>query len=111
MTGFVHLLRDNRNYRLTWMGQVVSEVGDNFNNVAVFALVMQQTQSGLAVSGVMLARAVAMLVAGPVAGVVLDRVDRRKVMILSDVVRAFIALGFILCIGQKSVWPLLACSA
>lgn len=111
MAGFVELLKNNRNYRLTWMGQVVSEVGDNFNNVAVFALVMQQTQSGLAVSGVMLARAVAMLVAGPVAGVVLDRVDRRKVMILSDAVRAVIALGFILCIGEKSVWPLLACSA
>lgn len=111
MAGFIDLLRNNRNYRLTWTGQVVSEVGDNFNNVAVFALVMQQTQSGLAVSGVMLARAVAMLVAGPVAGVVLDRVDRRKVMILSDVVRAVIALGFIFCIGEKSVWPLLACSA
>lgn len=111
MAGFVQLLRGNRNYRLTWTGQVVSEVGDNFNNVAVFALVMQQTQSGLAVSGVMLARAVAMLVAGPVAGIVLDRLDRRKVMILSDLVRAVIALGFILCIGQKSVWPLLACSA
>jgi MFS family permease len=111
MAGFVELLKNNRNYRLTWMGQVVSEVGDNFNNVAVFALVMQQTQSGLMVSGVMLARALAMLVAGPVAGVVLDRVDRRKVMILSDAVRAVIALGFILCIGEKSVWPLLACSA
>jgi MFS family permease len=111
MAGFLHLLRNNPNYRLTWSGQVVSEVGDNFNNVAVFALVMQQTHSGLAVSGVMLARAVAMLVAGPVAGIVLDRMDRRKIMILSDVVRGVIALGFILCIGQQNIWPLLLCSA
>lgn len=111
MAGFVELLRTNRNYRLTWMGQVVSEVGDNFNNVAVFALVMEQTHSGLAVSAVMLARAVAMLMAGPVAGVVLDRVDRRRVMIASDVVRAVIALLFIVTIGEKTIWPLLVCSA
>ena len=36
------LLRQNRNYRYTWMGQVVSEIGDYFNNIAVFALVMEK---------------------------------------------------------------------
>ena len=59
MAGFTQLLRTNRNYRYTWMGQVVSEIGDHFNNIAVFSLVMEQTQSGLVVSGVMLARAIA----------------------------------------------------
>ncbi|MBI5086628.1 MAG: MFS transporter, partial [Acidobacteria bacterium] len=111
MAGFTRLLRENRNYRLTWTGQVVSEVGDNFNNIAVFALVMQQTNSGLAVTAVMLARAVAMLMAGPVAGIVLDRVDRRKVMILSDLVRAVVALSFIFCTGRESVGLLLGLSA
>jgi MFS family permease len=111
VAGFVSLLKQNRNYRLTWTGQVVSEVGDNFNNIAVFALVMQQTHSGLAVSGVMLARAVAMILAGPVAGVVLDRLNRRKIMVASDLVRALIALCFILCIGQKSVGLLMGLSA
>jgi len=38
MREFLKLLRLNRNYRYTWMGQVVSEIGDNFNNIAVFAL-------------------------------------------------------------------------
>ncbi|MBI5280451.1 MAG: MFS transporter [Candidatus Solibacter usitatus] len=111
MAGFTRLLRENRNYRLTWTGQVVSEVGDNFNNIAVFALVMEQTHSGLAVTAVMLARAVAMLMAGPVAGIVLDRVDRRKVMILSDLTRAVVALGFIFCTGKESVGLLLGLSA
>ena len=53
MQTFLQLLGSNRNYRWTWCGQVVSEVGDNFNTVAVFALVLQQTHSGLAVSGVL----------------------------------------------------------
>ena len=38
------LLRDNRNYRFTWIGQVVSEIGDHFNNIAVLSLAMEHTQ-------------------------------------------------------------------
>ena len=96
MTGFLKLLRQNRNYRVTWAGQIVSEIGDHFNTIAVFGLVYQTTHSGFAVSGVMLARAIPMLLAGPLAGVVLDRFDRKKIMIASDLVRAFFALLFIL---------------
>ena len=58
MASFLHVLKNNRNYRYTWMGQVVSEIGDHFNNIAVFSLVLANTHSGLAVSGVMLSRAV-----------------------------------------------------
>ncbi len=38
MSDFTRLLRRNRNYRYTWSGQIVSEVGDHFNNVAVLSL-------------------------------------------------------------------------
>lgn len=106
MRDFLGLLRRNRNYRYTWLGQVVSEVGDHFNNIAVFGLVMQQTKSGLVVSAVFLARALAMLLAGPVSGVVLDRMDRRQIMIVSDLARAVIALGFIITLSHPSL-PLL----
>ena len=58
MSDFLDLLKNNRNYRYTWMGQVVSEIGDYFNNIAVFALVMEKSGSGLVVTGVMLARAI-----------------------------------------------------
>ena len=75
------LLRRNHNYRLLWGGQIVSEIGDHFNNIAVFSLAIRQEHGGLLVGGVLIARAVPMLVAGPLAGVILDRLDRRKVMI------------------------------
>ena len=107
MAGFLHLLRSNRNYRALWTAQVVSEVGDNFNNIAVFALVMKQTHSGLAVGGVMLARAVGILLAGPIAGVALDRFDRRRIMVASDLVRFLIALAFLLTIQERNVGLLL----
>ncbi len=105
MSAFTGLLRSNRNYRFLWFGQVVSEVGDHFNNIAVMSLAMQHANAGLVVTGVFLARAVPMLAAGPIAGVLLDRLDRKRVMIASDVTRAVIALAFILSIDRKG--PLL----
>src|SRR5512147_1776914 len=111
MTTLLALLRQNRNYRYTWMGQVVSEIGDYFNNIAVFALVMEKSGSGLVVSGVMLARAIPAVVAGPIAGVVLDRFDRKRIMIASDLIRAAVAIAFVFTIHQPSPALLYALSA
>src|SRR3954462_8226551 len=77
------------------MGQVVSEIGDPFNNIAVFDLALKHTGSGMVVTGVMLSRAIPAILIGPYAGVVLDRLDRKRIMIISDLARAVIAIGFI----------------
>lgn len=111
MGEFLQLLRRNRNYRYTWAGQIVSEIGDNFNNIAVFALAMDLTHSGMVVTGVLLARAVPAVTIGPMAGVLLDRFDRKRIMIASDIVRAFVALGFILAVTSHRIWVLYAFSA
>lgn len=111
MAGIAAVLRHNRNYRLTWTGQVVSEIGDYFNNIAVFALVMEKSGSGLVVSGVMLSRAIPAVLAGPVAGVLLDRFNRKSIMIASDLVRALVALAFIFTVHQPRPWLLYALSA
>jgi predicted MFS family arabinose efflux permease len=108
---FIGLLRSNRNYRRIWTGQVVSEVGDHFNNIAVFSLALANTGSGMAVAGVLLSRGAAVMLAGPVAGVLLDRMDRRRIMILSDVIRALLALSFIIAIPAGRSWLLFPLSA
>jgi MFS family permease len=106
MREFTDLLRRNRNYRYTWLGQVVSETGDYFNNIAVFSLVMAVSGSGLVVSGVMLSRAIPAVLAGPMAGVALDRFDRRAIMLASDLIRAVVALAFIVTVRHPSSWLL-----
>jgi MFS family permease len=111
MAAFLNLLRTNRNYRYMWAGQVVSEIGDHFNNIAVFSLAFSTTKSGMVVSGVMLARAIPVLLAGPLAGVVLDRLDRKKIMIASDIVRFVLALGFIVALAVPGTWLLYVLSA
>ncbi len=102
MSGFAQLLQNNRNYRYTWMGQIVSEVGDHFNNLAVFSLAMHFGDPGLVLATALVARGLPMLVAGPLSGVLLDRWDRKRVMIASDLVRAVVGLLFIFCEGQSS---------
>lgn len=111
MNAFVTLLRDNKNYRYTWIGQVVSEVGDHFNNIAVFSLAVGATKSGLVVSGVMLARAIPAMLIGPMAGVALDRFNRKSIMIASDLFRAVIAAMFILTVNRHDTWLLYVLSA
>ena len=108
---FVQLLKSNRNYRYAWSGQVVSEIGDHFNNVAVFALALANTRSGLVVTGIMLSRAIPAVMAGPVAGVILDRLDRKRIMIASDLIRAVVAFGFIFAIPRSDTWLLYLLSA
>jgi MFS family permease len=106
LTGFLGLLRDNRNYKFMWSGQIVSEVGDHYNNVAVFALALSNTGSGLVVAGILISRAICAVLAGPIAGVLLDRMDRKRIMIISDLVRAVIAIIFILGIPKGRTWLL-----
>jgi MFS family permease len=111
LKAFVSLLRDNRNYRYTWAGQVVSEIGDHFNNIAVFSLAVAHTKSGLVVSGVMLSRAIPAMLIGPLAGVLLDRLNRKQIMIASDLIRAVVAMAFILTVRRTDTWLLYVLSA
>ena len=111
MAPILKLLTRNRNYRNVWAGQVVSETGDYFNNVAVLALVMEASGSGLVVSGVMLSRAIPAVIAGPIAGVLLDRFDRKRIMIASDLFRAAAAAGFLLAVAEPRPWLLYLLSA
>ena len=93
------LLAGNADFRRLWTGQVISEVGDWLNNIAVLALAIQLAGAGrvgLAVATYAIARHLPLFLFGPVAGVVVDRVSRRRVMIAADVARALLALGFML---------------
>ena len=111
MSDFVRLLARNRNYRFAWSGQIVSEVGDHFNNIAVLSLAMSETHSGAIIASLMMSRAIPAVLVGPLAGIALDRFDRRRIMIASDLIRGFIALGFILTLGHHQTWLLYLLSA
>jgi MFS family permease len=92
------LLKSHADFRRLWLGQVVSEIGDWFNNIAVLALTIHLAgagREGIAIAIYAISRHLPLFVFGPLAGVVVDRSDRRRVMIASDLFRALFALGFL----------------
>jgi MFS family permease len=104
------LLRGNADYRRLWTGQVVSDIGGYFNTVAVLALIMEKSGSGLVVSLMFLSRAIPSVLAAPFAGVLLDRLERRHVMIAADLFRAAVAILFLFTVDQQRPWLLYALS-
>lgn len=101
---YFSLVRDNRNFRQLWLSQVVSQLGDWFNLIASAALIAKASESGLAIGGLFLARLLPPFLLGPWAGVVADRFDRRKIMILTDLLRALIVPGFLLAQSERDIW-------
>ncbi|MGB5658747.1 MAG: MFS transporter [Thermoanaerobaculia bacterium] len=94
--GFRELLTGNTNYRRIWLGEVASWFGDWFNAIALYTLVRELTGSPLALGLVFLTKMVPFAVASPLAGLLVDRFNRRRLMIAADLLRALVVLGFLL---------------
>jgi MFS family permease len=101
---FLSVLRTNRNFRLLYIGQTISQLGDWFNSVAIFALLLDLTGSATAVAWMMIVQFMPVAIVGPMAGVVVDRVDRRRLMIGADLLRGLLMLGLLLVDRREDVW-------
>ena len=101
---YLALLRSNRPFRNLWYGQVVSELGDWLNSIAIYSLILHLSSSGMAVATAMMAKLLPIFFVSPVAGVIIDRTSRKKVMIASDVLRFIIVLGFLLVDDAGDLW-------
>src|SRR6185295_5210840 len=102
--GYIDLLRRNRSFRQLWLGQVVSQMGDWFNTIALYTIILQLTGSGRDVGLLLVARFVPSFIFGPLSGVVADRFNRRSIMIVSDLLRALVVLGFLLVRRADQLW-------
>ena len=102
--GYFRLLRQNPAFRNLWYGQVVSELGDWLNSIAIYALILKLSDSGMAMAGAMMAKLLPIVLVSPIAGVVVDRVSRKTVMIISDLLRCGVVLGFLLVEDQNTLW-------
>jgi MFS family permease len=105
LTTYLRLLRANRNYRLLWFAQVVSELGDWFYALAVYNLLLELTGSkaqsvGLAV----VLQVLPQTLVAPTAGVINDRISRKTIMIGADIARFFVVLGMLGVRSPGTVW-------
>ena len=79
-----------RDFRLLWLGQTVSQLGNQFNYIALAWMVLQLTGSSTAMGAVYLAQVLPNALFGWVAGLVIDRFDRRRLMMGASIVRGLL---------------------
>jgi Arabinose efflux permease len=89
---YLRLLRENREFRLLYAGSLISLGGDWFLTVALLDLVLQLTGSATLASLMLLCQTLPIFLVTPIAGRAVDRLDRRKLMIVVDLVRAVACL-------------------
>ena len=106
LSSYSRLLRTNRNFRLLWFAQIVSELGDWFYSVAIISFLLELTGSAQFVAFAFLMQVLPQTLIAPAAGVVNDRLSRKRVMIFADVARAVIVLSMLLVRSRGTLWLL-----
>ncbi|NIW49414.1 MAG: MFS transporter [Gammaproteobacteria bacterium] len=104
MKEYLELIRQRPGFRNLWLASLVSLLGDWFNTIASMMIVNRYTETDLAISWILIARTLPRFVIGPVAGVVADRVNRKLVMVVTDLLRAGIVLSFLFVDRPERVW-------
>jgi len=103
--GFVETLK-NSDFRTLWLGQMISQVGDSFAIIAVLVMINELTGSTLALGAMVMAVILPQLLFGLIAGVIVDRFNRKATMIVSDMVRGLAVLA-LLAIHRADQIPIL----
>ena len=104
------MLRTNADMRRLFVAQVISYLGDWFSFVALIGLVDDVTHSSFLVSMVVVSFSLPSFLASPIAGVVVDRFDRRRVLILVSSIQTVAALG-LLFVDKGTIWLAFVCQS
>lgn len=102
---YLTLLRRNQPFFRLWMAQAVSYIGDWFNYIAASLIINRYSNtSGIAIGALILARFLPPLLVAPMAGVLVDRMNRHRLMVISDVLRALVVFCFLLVNESNWMW-------
>jgi MFS family permease len=97
MREYLRVLRDNPDFTRLWAANIISLLGDWFNTIVLSALVIRYSpgSEGFALTLLLLARFVPQMLLSSYAGVLIDRFNRKWLLIWSNLLRAVVVLGFI----------------
>ncbi len=82
-----------RDFSLMWLAQLISTIGESLTDLAAAILIFQITNSAFAVGAVLMVTAIPTLFVGLFAGVFVDRFDKKRILLLANLLRGFIVLG------------------
>ena len=101
--GYRELLRTQPAFRKLWLGQIVSELGDWLQLLALLALFPTKGEGVERLAGIFIVRMLPSILWAPLAGVVADRFPRGQVMVACDIGRALVVLGYLFIRGPEDV--------
>ena len=104
LASYARLVRGNRNFRRLWLAQIVSEIGDWFYTLSIYTLLLQFTGRASSVALALVLQVLPQTLAGPITGVVNDRLKRKHVMIAADLVRFAVVLAMLFVRSRSMVW-------
>ncbi|MCB9552735.1 MAG: MFS transporter [Myxococcales bacterium] len=93
LRGFAHLLGARRDFRRLWVANMVSMLGDWLSYVAVSLVAVNRGESAVTVGLVLVAHSLPMALLSPIAGPLADRFDRRRLMIVSQIIAGLLTVG------------------
>src|SRR5512136_3325065 len=94
----------NRNFSMMWTAQLVSTIGSALTSLAASILVYRLTHSAMSVGLMLMATAAPSLLVGLFAGVLVDRFDRKWIMIAADLVRAVLVFLIPFLVPLNIIW-------
>ena len=101
---YLRLVKTNRTYRRFWLAAFVSMFGEWFNTIALFLLILKYTDSELLLGILMAVRMGAFALMQPFFGLLADRVNRKKLMIITNLFQIVLALTFMGVDGPGDMW-------
>ena len=94
--GYFEFFSSNVKYRRLWAATVISLLGEWFNTIALFLLILEYSGSEFLLGVLFSVRMVLFGISQPINGLLADRLNRKSLMLWSNVVQIFLALTFML---------------
>ncbi|MBS4174585.1 MFS transporter [Bacillus sp. FJAT-49736] len=100
----ISVIKEEKQYRRLFLAGIINGIGDRFSSVAMLAMLLHLTGSGMAVGVTLAIRLIPFLFFGPLGGWLADRFSRKAILISMDLIRIVFALSFLLVDSKEDLW-------
>ena len=108
--GYIEFFSSNAKYRRLWAATVISLLGEWFNTIALFLLILEYSGSEFLLGILFSVRMILFGISQPINGLLADRLNRKSLMLWSNIVQIFLALTFLMVDGPEDMWWLISVS-
>ena len=108
--GYIEFFLSNKKFRRLWAASVISLLGEWFNTIALFFLILEYSGSEFLLGVLFSVRMALFAISQPINGLLADRISRKKLMLWANLMQVFLALSFLMVDGKEDMWWLIAVS-